>query len=183
VQQALELGQKALSLDPDNVEGLSVVGSAYARIMEYDLALAASDRLLEVNPSDVRGLLGRLAVLLWLGRVPEAIEAGEQAFRFDPNPPAPSVFTLGVAYYGARRHADAILVLERGVSRFPDNWFIHAALAAAYAQAARPAEAAQALEQVRRLNPFFDLGSFGDRFQDRSLQTYLQEGIVKAGWQ
>jgi TolB-like protein/class 3 adenylate cyclase/Flp pilus assembly protein TadD len=183
VKQGLELGKKALSLDPDNVEGLSVVGSAHALRTEYDLALAASDRLLEINPSDARGLLGRLAVLLWLGRIPEAIEAGEQAFRFDPNPPATSVFNLGLAYYEARRHADAIRVLERGVSRFPDNWFLQAALAASYAQLGRMAEAAQALEALRRLNPFFDLAGFGDRFQKPELQTYLQQGIVKAGWQ
>ena len=183
VDRAFDLAKKALSLDPDNVEALSVLGSAHARRTEYDEALAASDRLLEINPSDVRGLFGRLSVLLWLGRIDEAIEAGEQGFRFDPNPAATSVFNLGLAYYEVRRHADAIRVLERGAARFPDNWNIRAALAAAYAQEGRLADAADALEALRRLNPFFNLAEFGDRFQDPELQAYLQEGIRKAGWQ
>jgi TolB-like protein/class 3 adenylate cyclase len=183
VDRALELGKKALALDADDVEGLSVVGSAHALRSEYDLALAASDRLLAINPSDADAMFGRLDVLLWLGRIDEAVPAGEEAYRVNPNPRAGSLFTLGLAYYQAKRNADAVRVLERGVARFPNTSFLYAPLAAAYAQMNRLPEAAQSLDSLRRLNPFFDVNIFGSRFRNPAHQEYLREGIIKAGWQ
>ncbi len=94
VDRAFELARKALSLNPDDVEGLSVMGSAHTIRGEYDLALAASDRLLVINPSDADGMFGRLTVLLWLGRIDEAVATGEEAFRLNPNPRLGSVFSL-----------------------------------------------------------------------------------------
>ena len=88
---------------------------------------------------------------------------------------------FGNAYYEARRHADAVRVLERGASRFPNYSFLHAVLAAAYAQMNRKPEAAQAAETARRLNPFFDVAVFGSRFENPAHHAYLTEGLVKAG--
>ena len=38
-----------------------------------------------------------------------------------------------------------------------------------------------ALEQGRRKNPYFDLASFGSRFQDPALQRRIEESLRKAG--
>jgi len=122
-------------------------------------------------------------VLLWLGHIDEAVATGEEAFRLNPNPRLGSVFSLGLAYYEAKRHADAVRVLERGAARFPENSFLYGALAAAYAQLNRLPEAAEALASLRRVNPFFDADTAGSRFQNPEHQTYLREGLVKAGWQ
>ncbi len=179
--RAMELGKKALALDADSLEGLAVVGSAHTLRSEYDLALAASDRMLAINPNDAANLLGRAGILLWLGRIDEAITTNEMAFRFDPNPRAPSVFAYGLALYQARRHEDAVRVLERGALRFPDAPFIYFTLAASYAQLGRMQEAAQAMQAFRRLNPFFDVATLGSRFQNKAHQAYLLEGIAKIG--
>ena len=182
-ERALEQGKLALSLNADDVEALSVLGAAYVTRSEYDLALAAIDRLLAVNPSDANGLNTRLGVLLFSGRVQEAVAAGEDAIRYNPQPSVTSTFALGMAYYQAKRHADAVRVLERGVVRFPNTYFLYPVLAAAYAQMDRPDEAARAVEALQRLNPFFDIDAFGSRFRDRRHRDYLRAGLIKAGWQ
>lgn len=181
VERALQLGRKALAIDPDNVTGLSVIAATHAFRTEYDQALAASDRLLAINRSDADALFGRSFVLLWLGRIDEAVSTGETALRFEPNARVASIFHLGLAYYEARRHEDAVRVLEQGAARFPDNSYLYAVLAAAYAQLDRPAEAAKALATLMRLNPFFDARAFGSRFRNPAHHAYLTQGLLKAG--
>lgn len=182
MDRAVSLAREALSLEPDNLVALSVLGTAHAFRGEYGPALSMSNRLLAINPSDARGLFGRLAVLLWLGKIDEAIEAGETGLRFDPNPRAGPIFDLGLAYYQAHRHSDAVRTAQRGVARYPDYPFMYALLAAAYAREGRMPEATQALASLRRLNPFFDAKSFGSRFQVPEHRVYLREGLAKAGW-
>jgi TolB-like protein/class 3 adenylate cyclase/Tfp pilus assembly protein PilF len=180
-ERALELGRKAVMLDPDSFLGHRVIGLVHLPRSEYDQASAEIDRTLALNPSDSVGLQAHADVLLWLGRLNESIEASETALRFDPLPPATPLFNLGQAYYERRRHADALRILERAAQRFPEHAFIHALLAATFAQLDRLPEAAREREAVRRLNPFFDAATFGSRFQNPAFHSYLVEGAVKAG--
>jgi TolB-like protein/class 3 adenylate cyclase/Tfp pilus assembly protein PilF len=177
----LENAQKALALDPDNCEAISVMAFLHTTGGQYDLALAASDRALAINPSHAEIMLERAAVLVWLGRIDDAVSAAETALRVEPNPRAGPTFNVAMAYYQARRHADAIRLLERGVLRFPEFSFFYALLAASYGQLERSAEAATALAELRRRNPFFDLAASGTRFQNPEHRAYFIDGLVKAG--
>jgi adenylate cyclase len=180
--QALELGRKAVLLDPASVLGHRVMGLVYLARGEYEQASAEIDRALALNPSDSVGLVAQAEILLWLGRLDESIEASETALRFDPLPPATALFDLALAYYELRRHADAVRVLKRANERFPDNPFPHALLAATFAQLDRPQDAARERDIVLRLNPFFQPAVFGSRFQNPAYHDYLVEGLVKAGF-
>ena len=181
VDWALEHARKALVLDPDNLVAMSVVAWVHTVRGQYDLALAVSDRALAINPSHAESMFERAAVLTWLGRFEDAVAASETALRFDPNPRPGQTFNIAMAYYQARRHADAIQLLERSLLGFPNYSFFYAVLAASYGQMDRPQEAAQALAQLHRLNPFFDAASSGSRFQNREHQAYFSEGLTKAG--
>jgi adenylate cyclase len=180
-RRALELGQTAVALDPDSAAGHRVIGLVHLMRSEYGQAAAEIDRVLALNPSDSEGLQGRAELLLWLGRFAESIEAGEAALRVDPLPDLSPLLHLGLAYYEQHRHAEALRVLERGVARRPDNAYLHAALAATFAQLDRMPEAAQERATVRRVSPFFDPARFGSSFQNRAHQAYLAEGLAKAG--
>jgi tetratricopeptide (TPR) repeat protein len=173
--------QQALALDANNYEAMSIMAYLHTMRGQFDLALAASDRALAINPSHAESMLERTAVLVWYGRFAEAIAAGESALRFDPNPRAGPTFNLAMAYYQAKRHADAVKLLERGILRFPEYHPFFALLAASYGQMDRTAEAATALDELRRRNPFFDLATSGTRFQSREHQAYFVDGLVKAG--
>ena len=148
---------------------------------EYDLALAVSSRALAINSSHADSMFERAAVLTWLGRIDDAVAASETALRFDPNPRPGQTFNIAMAYYQAKRHSDAIQLLEHNLLRFPNYSFFYAVLAASYGQMDRTPEAAQALAQLRRLNPFFNAASSGSRFQNREHQSYFIEGLTKAG--
>jgi adenylate cyclase len=180
-ERALELGRKAVMLDPVSVLGHGVIGLVHLARGEYEHASAEIDRALVLNPSDSVGLQAHAEVMLWLGRIDEAIQASEAAIRFDPLPRITTLFNLGMAYYEARRHADAVRILERASARVPENAAVHALLAATFAQLGRPADATRERDALRRVSPFFDTAAFGSRFQDPAHRAYLTEGLVKAG--
>ena len=182
VERTLELSGKAVMLDPDSVLGHRVIGLVDLARAEYEQGSAEIDRALALNPSDSVGLQAQAAALLWLGRLDESIELSEAALHFDPISPDDALFNLGLAYYEQRRHDDALRVLKRATARSPENPFIHALLAATFAQLGRLTEAARERDAVLRLNPFFDPATFGSRFQNPAHHAYLVEGVRKAGF-
>jgi adenylate cyclase len=181
-ERALELGGKAVMLDPDSALGHRVIGLVHLARAEYVRASAEIDRALALNSSDSAGLQAQAEALLWLGRLDESIELSEAALRFDPLPSVTALFYLGLAYYEQRRHDDALHLLQRASVRFPQNPFVHAVLAATFAQLGRLPEAARERDDVLRLNPFFDAATFGSRFQNQAHRAYLLDGILKAGF-
>ena len=182
LERTLELSGKAVMLDPDSVLGHRVIGLVDLARAEYEQGSAEIDRALALNPSDSVGLQAQAAALLWLGRLDESIELSEAALHFDPISPDDALFNLGLAYYEQRRHDDALRVLKRATARSPENPFIHALLAATFAQLGLLTQAARERDGVLRLNPFFDPATFGSRFQNPAHHAYLVEGVRKAGF-
>lgn len=75
----------------------------------------------------------------------------------------------------------ALNILEKGVIKRPEFAGNHIALAATYARLGRAAEAAQAADTVRRLDPFFDIDSYGTAFRNSTNRDAIVEGLRKAG--
>ena len=135
-----------------------------------------------LNPSDARALDTRGFVLVWLGRLDEALASLEMGARFDPlGRGAGGVFSHALAYYSLHRYAESVAVADAGLARFPQTSFLHAIRAAALAQTAQSEAAHAEAEQTLRLEPFFHAKDFGDRFADPTLMAHLQEGLRKAG--
>lgn len=181
LDNAIRYAQKAVDLDPENVLGHSVLARIYAAVQKYELALAEAERALAINPSDAEGLLAQAAVLLWTGRIDESIASAEFAARLNSNVGPEASLNLGLAYLLARRHADAIRLLEAARNRYPTYPLLDFPLAGAYAELGRTAEAAEALEQGRRKNPYLDAAGFGTRFKDPALQRRVEQSLRKAG--
>jgi adenylate cyclase len=181
VENAIRLAQKAIDLDPDCVLGHSVLARAYTAILKYDLGLAESERALQLNPSDAEVLRARAAVLLWTGRIEESIATAEAAKRLNAAIGPEAALNLGLAYLLARRYADAVKLLEAARVRYPGHPLLDFPLAAAYAELGRIADALDAVEKGKGKNPYFDVASFGSRFQDTVLQRRVEESLRKAG--
>jgi adenylate cyclase len=181
VARAEQLAQKALSIDPENLEAHRVLSRIHSMQMQFERSLVEIDRALVLNPSDAASHGQRGGTLLWMGRLEEAIGALESAFALNPNQEVNYVFDLGLAYYTLRRHDDAVRFLEREILRHPDNPFVFAVLAAAYGQLGRTADAGRMVETVKRRLPVIDPQTFGSRFRNRAHQDYLIEGLRKAG--
>lgn len=181
IDTAIRYARKAIDLDEESVLAHGVLARAYAATGKYDLAMAESERALEINPSDAEVLRARAAVLLWTGRIAESIATAEIAGRLDPNIGPEAALNLGIAYLLSGRYADAVRLLETVRARFPAYPLLDLPLAAAYAEMGRKTEAREALEEGRRKNPHLDAASFGTRFQDPALQQRLAASLRGAG--
>jgi tetratricopeptide (TPR) repeat protein len=133
-----------------------------------------------LNPNDPDNHAGLGDALLWSGDVNGAIAALDLADQLDPQLSTQDLFNLGAAYFLAGHHAKAAHVFERAAARNENNAFIHAMLAAIYQDADRPDDARQALAEMRRLNPFFDLETFGSLFRNSQHRTKIISALRKA---
>ena len=181
IDTAIRYAQKAIDLDEESVLAHGLLARAYAATRKYDLAMAESERALEINPSDAEVLRARAAVLLWTGRIEESIATAEIANRLNPNIGPEAALNLGIAYLLSGRYADAVRLLETVRARFPAYPLLDLPLAGAYAEMGRTPEAKDAMEEGRRKNPHLDAASFGSRFQDPALQQRLAASLRKAG--
>ncbi|HEY6123988.1 MAG TPA: hypothetical protein VIV63_05005 [Steroidobacteraceae bacterium] len=118
---------------------------------------------------------------MWLGKTDAAIETLELAQRIDPELNAFDRFALSLAYYLKRRYAESIEQAELNQHKTPAANFNVVMLAAAYAQADRPADAARMVDNLRRADPTFDAYTFGNKFLNPQDLAQLREGLRKAG--
>ena len=179
--RAEEHARKALSHDADNLEAHLILSDVHSSQLQHDRALVEVDRALALNPSDAASHSQRGNILLWAGRIEEAVVELETAFTLNPRLPPGDAFSLGLAYYTARRHDDAVRLLEREALRNPDYLYFPVLLAAAYAELGRAADADRAAEMARRRFPLIDPTTFGSRFRNSADHDYLVDGLRKAG--
>ena len=181
LKKAEELALKAIDLENSNADAYALLGMVYTFRERYDLAINKLDRAIELNPNDAHSLRMLGQVKLWSGKIDEAIHSLETAFRFDPNMPPGEFMFLGIGYYLKGQYDKAIKVLEEGVSR-KKNWAgNHIILAATYAQVDRLDDAERETQEVLRLEPFFDIDSYGSVFRNQEDRAKIVEGLRKAG--
>ena len=115
------------------------------------------------------------------GALEDSIKASETALRLDPNLDAPRVWDLGTAYFLAGRTADSVRLMAQITAREPNLVFAYVTLAAAYAEAGKPEDAARAAATVRKLDPFFDSAGFGSVFRNPEHQAKIASALRNAG--
>ena len=71
--------------------------------------------------------------------------------------------------------------MEQLVARDSTTAGNHIMLAAAYAEAGRADDAARAVADVRKLDPFFNIDSFGSLFRNPDHQAKIAAALRKAG--
>jgi TolB-like protein/Tfp pilus assembly protein PilF len=172
--------RKAIALAPDQPDGHRALGRILLARADYDQALNALKRAIEINPSDANALAAWGTAQSFSGQIPEAVDSLQLALKLDPTLEPGYVFDLTVAYYLARQHEDSLRTAERGLARYPDFPMFNASAAAAAAQLGRKEQAARYIEVLRRY-PVLDLDNLGSRFKDPAHRAYLREGLKLAG--
>lgn len=186
-QQAVERAQqlcKHTLASPDqqaHARAHALLGYIYSHLGRFDDALSHSESAIELNPSDATALSRRGAALLYVGRIDEAIAVMEAAKRVDPRPSASPAHYLAVAYYVTGRYREALERIDALLARTPDHVSLNALRAATLAQLGNAEEARQAADRLRRLNPTFEVETFGATFQNKEFTALLQDGLRKAG--
>lgn len=181
LENAFKFGQKAVELDESNSYAHSLLSSIYTFQNKYDLAIKEAKRAIELNPND-SGSYNELGwAYLWSGQLDKAIAALENALRLDSSSPRNIWWHLGISYYLEERYQKAADILEQGLIKRPDFSGYHIALAATYARLGRRDDAEQAAAAVYRLDPFFEVESFGTGFRHPAHRQAIVAGLREAG--
>ena len=182
--RAETLAQKALSLDPASTIVHRLLAEIDMMRGRFDLALAQTDRALEINPSDAEGFAARGAILLWAGRAAEALPWLEGARRLD-RANARVDLDLGAAYYFLGRYGEAVEVLDRALAgNLGRNTQLvgRSILAATYAQLGRQQDTERERNAAMHMAPFFKAEQFASQYGTQTARDHILEGLKKAGF-
>lgn len=181
LEQAYQFAQKALDLDESYADAHHLLGLVYLKWLQYESAISELERALVLNPNDP-GSYGALGeARLYTGQPDAAIEAIQNALRYNPKASPRNLINLGLAFYLENRYEDAIAVSKQALRRNPEVVISYIVLAAAFAKADLAEEADRAAKNVLRLDPFFEVDSFGTQFRSTDDRLDITEGLRKAG--
>lgn len=111
LQEARELALKAVGLDPGNFENHWSLAMAYLYGREFDKAMAAFSRSVDMNPNCAGLLVDMAEALVFLGKCDEAMVQIERAMRLNPIYPDSYLWTVGVTHYHAGRFSECLTAL------------------------------------------------------------------------
>jgi len=200
-EHAIELFQKALTLDPKNAEAAFFIGDANISLKRYDAAITALKQATNINPQSATAysLLGTAFRLNRQDK--EAVDAYSTALKLgakdqywnegwekntrdylqksqsalDPNSQktAQDYFDEGMNYFGAKKYREAVESLTKATKAKPDYAAAFTPLGIAYIQLEMYEEAIAPLREAIRLDPSRGLshGALG--------QAYLNLGLNK----
>jgi TolB-like protein/class 3 adenylate cyclase/Flp pilus assembly protein TadD len=182
-KRAEELGKLALASADSrgHARAHALLATIHSNLGEYAEALSHAENAIALNPSDAKALGVRGAALLYIGRIDEGISALESVRRLDPELGTGVGYNLAVGYYVAGRYRDSLAMADILAARFPRDVATRAVRAASLGQLDQLNEARQAADQLRRINPAYEVENFGSRFANPEHTAKLQQGLRKAG--
>jgi TolB-like protein/Tfp pilus assembly protein PilF len=183
MKRAIELTQKAISLDDSFATSHAFLGFLYAMLRHYDKAIAECERAVALDPNGAWSNYYLGFSLSVAGRYEEAVQVIEKSIRLNPFPPGIYFRAACGAYIGAGRYEEAIAAGKKAVTVAPNDFLAHRSLATAYSLAGREEEARSAAEEVLRINPKFSVENFAKKlpFKNLSHKKRAIEAMRKAG--
>jgi adenylate cyclase len=182
--KAIELHQKALSLDDSYATSHAFLGFLYVQIGEHEKGVAEAERAVTIAPNFATGYSLLAQVLNYSGRPEEAITNNERAFRLNPMG-RPSFYYAHAAHTHTltARYEDGVKVSKEGLSHYPDNTLLHARLAMLYAALDRKEEARSSVQDVFRIDPKFSAQRYAKSmtYKDPALTAQALELMRRAG--
>jgi adenylate cyclase len=158
LKKAIELAQKAITLDDTNARPHGLLSLLYSTRGEHEKSFAEGERAVALDPNgaDVHAWYG--ASLEVGGKLPEqAIPMLQKAIRLNPFGPAWYFWNLGLALRETGRLEEAVPAFKKAVQRSPDSLMAHIGLAVTYSMMGREQEARAEAAEVLRINPKFSL--------------------------
>jgi TolB-like protein/class 3 adenylate cyclase/Flp pilus assembly protein TadD len=181
--KAVELTQKAISLDPKDSRPYALLGYLYVMKRDYDKAIAEGEKAVALDPggAEAHALLGM--DLNYADRPKEAIPLFEKAIRLNPFGPTTYFLNYGTSYRMIGQYQEAITQYKKALRIAPNNIIAHIALAGTYSLLGRDEEARAEAEEVLRLNPKFSLESYAKMlpFKNQAQIDRFIEALRKAG--
>jgi len=183
VEKAIELAQKALSIDDSIPRAHAFLSDLYSIRREHEKAVAEGERAVALDPNGAFAHEFYALGLVYAGRPQEAIPLFEKSIRLNPFCMTGTYLHYGHALMGVGRLEEAVAAYKKSIQLSPNNIFSHTRLAAAYIMLGREKEARAEATEVLRLNPNFSLESAAKRsnYKDPSVTENLITVLRKAG--
>jgi len=154
---ALEISNKAISLDNSNAAAYGGLGWIYGMKREYDRAIAECERAVSLDPNSAENFEWLGTVLTWAGRAEEAVKYLQHGIRLNPFPLASSLNFLAVAYRDSGQYEKAIEASKKALQLDPKYQFPYIHITISYIRLGREEEARAAAAELLRLHPKFSL--------------------------
>jgi adenylate cyclase len=187
LKKAIELNQKALTLNKDLFCATGMLGQILWAQKQYERAIEIGRRGVELGPNISLNYMILAEILCWAGNFEEAITLGEKAVRLHPFGRDPYLTRLARSYRMAERYEEALVLYRQILYRAQKEGFsplvAYIGLADVYSEMGRAEEAhTQALE-ILRMNSSFSLESWRktEPFRDAAHLEKRLTALRKAG--
>jgi tetratricopeptide (TPR) repeat protein len=162
-EAALLHARAAIEAGADDAETLVNAGFAIGLVAhDYDTAMNAIDRALQINGSSAYALCMGATILGHAGRAEKAVEYAERALRFSPLDPwiAPPYAALGIAHCAAGNWEGVASACGKAIEANPRFSLSYVLQAAALSCLGRLDEAKAVARRVPELEPGFTVSGF-----------------------
>jgi tetratricopeptide (TPR) repeat protein len=183
LKKAVELAQKALSLDESDAQSHSLLGFVYSRMGQYEKAIAAGERSIELAPNGATYHYSFGQTLCFAGKIDEGIAQLNQGIRLNPFPAYYYFLNLGICNVQKGQYEKALTEFKKALQRSPNSIFNNILIAANYALLDRQAEAEAAAQKALEIKPNFSIERFtkGWRYMDPAYLKLIFDAMHKAG--
>jgi adenylate cyclase len=159
-KMAYKYAQKALELNDTLDTAHLLIGSVYFLKGQHEKAMAEVERAIALNPNGATNYSSLAGMVGCSGKWDESVQLAKKAIRLHPFAPAFYYHFLGRAYFMTGQLDESITAFKKALEVSPNYLPAHAFLAACYSSLDRHAEAAAEADEVRRINPKFNLESY-----------------------
>jgi adenylate cyclase len=181
------VAERSVSLAEHDAWNHATLSWAFMYKRDFDLAVAESGRMIELNPNSGVSYGVSAIVLGHCGKPEAALAMLGEARRMAPQAPFMFNYLCGgaLALYRLGRYREAAEMAESAALRRPNFFQTHLVLAAALASAGETARAGLALAAARRIAPAISVPWLEPRMPLRESRDFalLIEGLHKAGWE
>ena len=184
--RAVQFAERALALDPENVDALTALASSHRAQWQWEPAERVFERAMALDPESSELLEDYAEFLGMVGRFDEMLSIAEQGYLIDPYlPPLAAVYAEALMIAGRAEDADRALAASTLYTS--PRWFVSFRVAAAL-QIGRPD---QAIEVIRSELPptrtdiemvIAVLETPDDERAVAELQTHLFEQLATASY-
>ena len=181
--KAVEHTQRCLALDDSNADAFSIAGALYLVQRQWDKAIAAGKRSVELSPNSADNHARFAMTLKSVGKVNEAIAMIEKAIRLNPMTPEWYLHELGTYYRLQGRYEEAIAILKKNLDHNPNYQTSRINLTATYSMAGELDQARTEAKEVLRKIPDFSAEQFmkGFPYKDQKIIDDFIDNLCKAG--
>jgi adenylate cyclase len=183
IAQAIELAQKAISIDESFGKARGLLGFLYTMTGQHEKGVAEAEKAVTLDPNSDTALNYLGLALRFGGRPNEAIPVIKKAIRLNPFAPSAYLYNLGLCYVLTGQFEEAIAECKKATICEPDNLLAQVALTTVYALSGRDEEARATASEILRIDPKFSLENYSKTlpYKNQADRHRVIDALRKAG--